>query len=199
VISQDGAPSGKITFQIEVVLDASKASQRPLGKEARHYHVCFCSYSSLDRAEMLKRAQGIRATGLETFIDVVDLRPGNKWNQKIFAAIDGSDLFVVIWSKNARDSKWVIEESLYALERYNRYRSPYFRPIPVEGPPIASVPGVLRDIHFNDELLGQIRAAELEMLSGNWRHNKLNVNELHEIATLPFCVGVPNASSLHKS
>jgi hypothetical protein len=166
-ISQDGAPVGRITFQIEVVLSARKASQRPVGKEARHYHACFCSYSSLDRAEMLKRAQGLRATGLETFIDVLTLRPGDIWNPKIFEAINESDLFVVIWSKNARDSKWVKKESRYALRHYKEHGSPDFVPIPVEGPPIASVPQGLQDYHFNDELLGQIRAAELEMLTRN--------------------------------
>jgi hypothetical protein len=96
-ISQDGAPVGRITFQIEVVLDASGTLRRPVGKEARHYHACFCSYSSLDRVEMLKRAEGIRATGLETFIDVLKLRPGGTWAPEIFAAIDKSDLFVLIW------------------------------------------------------------------------------------------------------
>ena len=73
--------------------------------------------------------------------------------------------FVVIWSKNARDSEWVKKESLYALKRYTQYGSPDFHPIPVEGPPIASVPRGLQAYHFNDELLGQIRAAELEMLA----------------------------------
>jgi hypothetical protein len=164
-ISQDGAPVGRITFQIEVVLDARDASEQPAGKEARHYHACFCSYSSLDRAEMLKRAQGIRATGLETFIDVLTLRPGDMWNPKIFKAIDESDLFVVIWSTNARDSEWVKKESQYALTHYMEHGSPDFVPIPVEGPPIASVPEDLQAYHFNDELLGQIRAAELEMLA----------------------------------
>jgi hypothetical protein len=66
-IWKDGTPVGRISFQIEVVRDASGARKRPVGKEARHYHACFCSYSSLDQAEMLKRAQGLRATGLETF------------------------------------------------------------------------------------------------------------------------------------
>jgi tetratricopeptide (TPR) repeat protein len=164
-ISQDGAPVGRITFQIEVVLDAHGGSQRPAGKEARHYHACFCSYSSLDRAEMQKRAQGLRATGLETFIDVLTLRPGDMWNTKIFEAIDESDLFVVIWSTNARDSEWVKKESHYALRHYVEHGSPDFVPIPVEGPPIASVPQDLQAYHFNDELLSQIRAAELEMLA----------------------------------
>jgi hypothetical protein len=105
---------------------------------------------------------GLRATGLETFIDVLSLRPGDIWNPQIFSAIDQSDLFVVIWSKNARDSKWVIRESRYALKRYKQHGSPDFCPIPVEGPPIASVPRGLQARHFNDELLGQIRIAELE-------------------------------------
>jgi hypothetical protein len=161
-ISKDGTPVGRISFQIEVVRDAHGARKRPVGKEARHYHACFCSYSSLDREEMLKRAQGLQAVGLETFIDVLKLRPGDEWNPKIFAAIDESDLFVVIWSKNARDSKWVKKESRYALNRYKQHGSPDFRPIPVEGPPIASVPRGLRAYHFNDQLLGLIRAAELE-------------------------------------
>jgi TIR domain len=164
-ISQDGAPVGRITFQIEVVLEARGSSQQPAGKEARHDHACFFSYSSLDRAEMLKRAQGIRATGLETFIDVLTLRPGDVWNPKIFEAIDECDLFVLIWSTNARDSEWVKTESHYALSHYLEHGTPDFIPIPVEGPPIASVPQDLQAYHFNDELLGQIRAAELEMLA----------------------------------
>ena len=114
---------------------------------------------------MLKRAQRIRATGLETLIDVLTLRPGDMWNPKIFEAIDESDLFVVIWSTNARDSEWVKKESQYALTHYMEHGSPDFVPIPVEGPPIASVPQDLQAYHFNDELLGQIRAAELEMLA----------------------------------
>ena len=88
---------------------------------------------------MLKRAQRIRATGLETFIDVLTLRPGDMWNPKIFEAIDESDLFVVIWSTHARDSEWVKKESHYALRHYKEHGNPDFVPIPVEGPPIASV------------------------------------------------------------
>jgi TIR domain len=93
---------------------------------------------------------------------VLDLRPRDIWKPKIFAKIDESDLFVVIRSKNARDSKWVIKESRYALRRYKHCGSPDFRPIPIEGPPIASLPRGMRDAHFNDRFLGQIRAAELE-------------------------------------
>ena len=81
-IAKDNALVGRISFQIEVVRDAPCASQQPVGEEVRHYHACFCSYSSLDRAEMLKRAQGLPATGWETFIDVLSLRPGDIWTRR---------------------------------------------------------------------------------------------------------------------
>jgi hypothetical protein len=100
------------------------------------------------------------------------LRPGDIWNPKIFAAIDESDLFVVIWSKNARDSKWVKKESRYALKLCEQRGSPDFVPIPVEGPPIASVPRGLKARHFNDELLSLIRAAEVEAKEREWKKNE---------------------------
>lgn len=161
-VSKDGIPVGSISFQIEVVRHATKVRPHPAGDEARHYRSCFCSYSTLDRVEMLKREQGLRAAGLETFVDAVSLRPGDIWSPKIFEAIDESDLFVLIWSPNARSSKWVQKETRYAMKRRERYRSPDFRPIPVEGPPIAPVPRSLRAFNFNDERLLLIRAAELE-------------------------------------
>ncbi len=162
-VSKDGMPVGRIAFQIEVVRDATGASHRPAGTEARRYRRCFCSYAWQDRPEMLKRAQGLRATGLETFIDVMDLRPGEVWNPKIFGAIDECDLFVVMWSQHAQRSKWVRKEAQYALKSSKGRRGLDFRPIPVEGPPIAAVPRSLSAFHFNDELLSLIRAAELEM------------------------------------
>jgi hypothetical protein len=67
-----------------------------------------------------------------------------------------------MWSKNARDSKWVTKESRYALKLCKQHGRPDFVPIPIEGPPIASVPRGLRDLHFNDKFLSLIRAAELE-------------------------------------
>jgi TIR domain len=161
-IWKDGTPVGIIRFQIEAVRFVAEANQKPVGDEARRYRSCFCSYSSRDRVEMLKRAQGLQASGLETFIDVLNLRPSDKWDPKILAAIDNCDLFVLIWSTNALHSKWVKKESRYALRRYKSKGSPDFRPIPVEGPPIPPVPRGLRDYHFNDALLTLIRAAEVE-------------------------------------
>jgi hypothetical protein len=161
-VSKGGVPVASISFQIEVVLCATPDKPRPTGDAARHYESCFCSYSTLDRAEMLKREQGLRAAGLETFVDAVNLRPGDVFSPKIFEAIRESDLFVVIWSKNASASDWVLKETRYALELRARLHRPDFCPIPVDGPPIAPVPIEWRATNFNDERLLLIRAAELE-------------------------------------
>lgn len=112
--------------------------------------------------EVLKRIQGLKATGLETFVDVLGLRLGDEWNEGIFRAIDRSDLFVLMWSSAARKSRWVRKEARRALELSRQRRSPDSRPIPTEGPPIAPVPFGLRAIHFNDKMLHMIRAAEID-------------------------------------
>ena len=75
-------PVGRIDFQIGVVRHARLARIQPTGEEARHYNSCFCSYSKHDKGEMLKRLQGMKvsAADMETFVDVLDLRPGDEWN-----------------------------------------------------------------------------------------------------------------------
>lgn len=159
-VFKDGRPIGRIDFQVAVTRTGTQTGVVPVGDDAKFYRRCFCSYSSKDRTEALKRVQGLRAAGLDAFVDVLTLRPGDRWNDEIFSAIDESDLFVLIWSSNARESKWVRREVRYAVRRFKQRRSPDFHPIPIEGPPIPSVPRSLRCYHFNDVLLQIIHLAE---------------------------------------
>jgi hypothetical protein len=116
-------------------------------REARHYHTCFCSYSGADRKEMFTFAQFMRAMGVD-LIDALKLRGGDEWNLRIFEIIDKSDIFVLIWSKNARASQYVEKEWRYALMRNKKYGSPDIRPISLQGPAIAPVPRELQAYHF---------------------------------------------------
>lgn len=161
VVSKDGSPVGEISFLIEVSRESGPGEPAPAETEARRFRTCFCSYAKEDRKAMLERAQGLEVE-YETFIDVLNLRPGDVWEPKIFDAIDGCDVFVIIWSQHARESEWVKRESCYALKRRNQYQRPRIHPIPVEGPPIPPVPGELEAVHFNDRLLHLIRAEALE-------------------------------------
>ena len=93
------------------------------------------------------------------------LRPGEKWEPRLLSEIDQCDLFVLFWSKAARESKWVNKEIAYALERIGKQTPPKsarpdIQPILIEGPPPPKPPNSLRSLHFNDRFLYMIAAIE---------------------------------------
>jgi hypothetical protein len=61
----------------------------------------------------------------------------------------------LFWSTAAKESKWVLKEALYALERQGKdeLNPPEIIPVIIEGPPPVSPPDELRHLHFNDKLL----------------------------------------------
>lgn len=77
----------------------------------------FISYSHHD-FEMAKYInQGLRAAGIVTWFDHERLKPAAKFVREIEHAIENCGAFVVVMSKHARDSDWVENETLLALDR----------------------------------------------------------------------------------
>lgn len=111
----DGEPIGHVRLKIARTMFGT-SDARPVA-ERLHRQKAFLSYSSSDRTEVLKRAQGMRAAQIEVFQDVLSLDPGERCKQQIFKRIDESDIFLLFWSQAARDSKWVLKEARYALKR----------------------------------------------------------------------------------
>ena len=70
----------------------------------------FISYSSKDLQDVEKLEQHIKETPIEVFIAEHSVLPGEGLTQTITRAIDECDLFIVLWSKNARASEWVSQE-----------------------------------------------------------------------------------------
>lgn len=70
----------------------------------------FVSYSTkdLDHVEAL-RAQ-LANTPLKLFVAEHSVIPGEDLSSKIKASISSCDLFVLVWSKNAKESGWVSQE-----------------------------------------------------------------------------------------
>ena len=122
---------------------------------ARRYHYAFLSYASPDRAEVLKRAQGLKADGTSFFNDLLSLDPGERWEKRLYQEIDRCDVFYLFWSSQAKESEWVMKETEYALARRmaSANGDPDIVPVIIEGPPPPSPPESLKDIHFNDSLL----------------------------------------------
>jgi hypothetical protein len=156
-VSQNSIPIGHLKIKLSITPAASSNSSEPqlVGEAARLYRKAFVSYSSLDLMEVLKRVQGLAATGIEVFQDVLNLEPGDRWEKELYRHIDECDLFLLFWSTAAKESKWVLKEALYALERQGKdgLHPPEIIPVIIEGPPPVSPPDELQHLHFNDKLL----------------------------------------------
>jgi TIR domain-containing protein len=109
----------------------------------------FASYASEDREEVLARVQGITKAlpDLELFLDVLALRSGEKWEERIREQISTRDVFYLFWSLAASRSRWVDWEWRTALVIRGR---DYIDPVPLQPASIAPPPVELADLHFND-------------------------------------------------
>ncbi|AFZ22259.1 toll/interleukin-1 receptor domain-containing protein [Allocoleopsis franciscana] len=156
-VSQNSIPLGHLKFKLSITPAAATTAKepQPVGDAARVYKKAFVSYSSKDRKEVLKRVQGLAVTGIEVFQDILDLEPGDRWERELYRNIDECDLFLLFWSTAAKESKWVLKEALYALERQGKdeLNPPEIIPVIIEGPPAVSPPDELQHLHFNDKLL----------------------------------------------
>jgi len=165
-VSVNGGPAGSLRFMLPVVRRAEDAVDRVeiKGHAARRYSRAFLSYASPDRAEVLKRAQALKAARIEFFQDLLSLEPGERWEKRLYEEIDRCDLFLLFWSSHARASEWVKKETDLALKRHNGDDSaaPDIVPIVLEGPPSPRPHDDWKAIHFNDWLQYVIAAVEAQ-------------------------------------
>jgi hypothetical protein len=161
-IAVDGIPVGTLRFKLELgAAGMMAAATAQCEAKAVRYHRAFVSYSSQDRAEVLRRVQAFRIAGLSVFQDVLDLDPGERWERALYREIAVCDVFLLFWSRAAAASERVAKEIAYALtlKAGSDDRPPAIQPVPIEGPPPPPPPDTLRHLHFNDALLAQIQAA----------------------------------------
>jgi len=94
-----------------------------------HIHkTAFASYASEDRDQVLARVQGLEQH-LKVFVDVVNLRSGQLWEQELWSVIKQSDVFYLFWCRHAKKSEWVEKEWRCAL----RHRGlEFIDPVPLE-------------------------------------------------------------------
>ncbi len=155
IVLVDSVPVGSLIFALKVTRAAAEAGIELRGDRARRYTYAFLSYASPDRAEVIKRAQGLKAGGTNFFNDLLSLEPGERWEKRLYEEIDRCDVFYLFWSSQAKDLEWVLKEAEYALARRAASQDgiPDIIPVIIEGPPPAARPDSLKDIHFNDSLI----------------------------------------------
>lgn len=158
-VSQNGVPFGHAKFLLRIAdvrnAVADESGERGATNTWKQYKYAFISYATADRPEVLKRVPMLARSHIEFFQDLLTLEPDEQGEELIYENIDRSDVFFLFWSTAARDSKWVMKEIRYALERKggDRLAEPEIIPVIIEGPPLVPSPAELKDIHFNDRLI----------------------------------------------
>jgi len=70
----------------------------------------FVSYSTRDLADVKALKASLADSPIETFVAENSVKPSDSLAKKIKEAIKSCDLFVVVWSNNAKNSDWVSQE-----------------------------------------------------------------------------------------
>jgi hypothetical protein len=161
-LAAEGIPLGTLSFKVAfAAAGASTEVARQCEVAAVRYRRAFTSYSSQDRAEVLRRVQPSVSPVFPSSKDVLDLDPGERWERELYRQIDACDVFLLFWSHAAAASEWVAKEIQYALDRKggSDEKPPAIQPVPIEGPPPVPPPEALKHLHFNDALLAHIKSA----------------------------------------
>ncbi len=156
-VEVEGLPIGSLKLRLAVGATAQRWAgilSNPLPKGEFHaYDYVFLSYSSKDRERVLDVAQGFDRLGIRFFQDVLTLRAGDAWKQRIEAEIKRSDAMMLFWSKAAAESMEVRHEAETALrlQQASTTAIPHILPFILEQPPPLP-PESLKAIHFNDPI-----------------------------------------------
>jgi len=161
-VSFRGVPRGHIKFRIDVTRKPGAGDPAPLGEIARHYRNAFVSYASEDRVDVLKRVQMLALLDIAAFQDVLHLSPGDRWEQQLYTQIGRCDLFLLFWSRAARESRYVRKELRHALglKKKDANARPEIIPIVLGPPPPPAPPKELKHLHFDDFLIYMIEGLE---------------------------------------
>lgn len=70
----------------------------------------FISYSTLDLAVAKSLREWLNSAGASVFLAEYSVQPSQPLSANIANAIRGCDLFILLWSSNAKTSEWVPQE-----------------------------------------------------------------------------------------
>jgi len=98
----------------------------------------FISYARSDRSHVSVLHPLIRGLVMDSsvFVDTHELRSGERWETQLRQAIAACDVFVVVWSWRARESKWVHEEVQLAITRADASGAPRIIPYLIDHTPL---------------------------------------------------------------
>jgi hypothetical protein len=160
-INYEGIPITQLIFSLDISQHGDVDKITDVTSDLKRYRTAFASYASQNREEVFSRLQGMKkiAPYLDVFVDVLSLRSGDNWQEKLIEHVPTKDIFFLFWSTFAAESVWVEREWRLALDKRG---VDYIDPIPLEPPSLVSPPEELKALHFNDAYLLYIYSARTE-------------------------------------
>jgi biopolymer transport protein ExbB len=143
-ISFCGVRVAKLVFELTVGSDALRSTELQTREE--RVRSVFASYANEDRIEALKVKRALEPLDIDVFVDVMDLRAGDNWENELWKQIPLRDRFYLLWSVNAARSAWVEKEWRCALDKKGL---DCIEPISLADPRDAPPPPELASLHFN--------------------------------------------------
>jgi len=125
----------------------------------------FIAHNCRDREFAIRIAEALEFEDLKPRIDEWEIVPGDSFIEWMNEALGESRYFVLIWSRNAAESKWVEREWSSWLPRFVEDRTIKIIPIRLDDEPL---PALLRDIkyiRYSNNLLGVVNQL-LEAING---------------------------------
>jgi hypothetical protein len=106
---------GEVSLAIRVTASAPAVPPPAVPESVARYRKIFPSYSLRDRAIVDAFAEVVRTFGDEYLRDVVAIRTGEMWRDRLRELIEEADVFQLFWSSNSMRSPWCQKEWEHAL------------------------------------------------------------------------------------
>jgi DNA-directed RNA polymerase subunit RPC12/RpoP len=111
----------------------------------------FLSHNSADKDWVRKLAAALKLTGAQVWFDEWTIRPGDSIQTAVADGISGFDIFVLVWSEAAANSRWVQTEMETALDRWISGEPCRLVPVRLDQTHLPTLLRSVRYVNGNDE------------------------------------------------
>lgn len=111
----------------------------------------FLSHNSADKEFVRSLAATLTLAGAQVWFDTWKIKPGDSIPTEIDSGLAGFDTFVLIWSTDAANSKWVKKERDAAINRWVNEETYRFVPVRLDETPLPTILGSTAYIDATDQ------------------------------------------------
>jgi TIR domain len=134
----------EIALNLRVAKDPGPKEESWAKGGGKRFRKVFASYSDQDAKLVEAMERQIQAIGCEYLREIIKLRKGQQWNERLLAMIVDADVFQLFWSRNAAQSAHVEKEWRHAIAlRREAFVRPAYWEIPMP-----EAPDPLRRLRF---------------------------------------------------